>query len=231
MVGLGALALSIASFALGTYTGHAAGTVELNTWKQNVLSLLHAQSPPLSAQHDSPSLSAQHDSLSPVELTRVDEAQQDRLRRSLVYEGTMKRLTRVLTKARAGTPLRLAVLGGSVSAGAFVDTRWDQYLQTWLQEQYPTANGTGPHELYNGAVGATGSNYFKYCFQNHLVEDPDIVFVELAMNDLSSKEEFDDLKMGEPDGRILSTHVSLTWLTFLQKSQRAWNYSCAVCWA
>lgn len=39
----------------------------------------------------------------------------------------------------------------------------------------------GVNSFINGAQGATGSDYFAYCFAEHLPDDVDIVFVELGM--------------------------------------------------
>lgn len=38
-------------------------------------------------------------------------------------------------------------------------------------------------ELINGAVPATGSDYYSMCFKEHIPEDVDIVIIELSVND------------------------------------------------
>lgn len=55
-----------------------------------------------------------------------------------------------------------------------------EVLQGLLTEMYPGADVT----IINGAIPATGSDYFSFCFPLHIPsDDVDIVFVELGVND------------------------------------------------
>lgn len=105
--------------------------------------------------------------------------------RSIAYQGSGHRLRRVLQKAERGEPIKLAVLGGSVSAGHGVksEENWSTVIQNWFQETFPRS----PVSLINGAIPATGSDYYSSCFMGHIDEGSDIIFIELAVNDQFSE--------------------------------------------
>lgn len=46
-----------------------------------------------------------------------------------------------------------------------------------------SAREKGVKSMVNGAQGATGSDYFSFCYAEHIPEDVDLVMVELAVND------------------------------------------------
>lgn len=56
----------------------------------------------------------------------------------------------------------------------------------------------GVNSLINGAQGATGSNYFSYCFGEQIPEDVDLVVLELAIND--GRYVRHAISLGEPGG-------------------------------
>lgn len=48
-------------------------------------------------------------------------------------------------------------------------------------------NSTFPHpenKFVNGAQGGVGAGYFAWCFKEHIADDPDLVLIELGINDL-----------------------------------------------
>jgi hypothetical protein len=104
------------------------------------------------------------------------------LQRSIAHEGLNKRLREKIAMAQRGEDIRMAVLGGSVSAGHTL-TDWTRlyYFRflDWWNEQFPK----GQHTVFQGAVGATDSGYFAYCFDKHIPKDVDIVFLEFSLND------------------------------------------------
>ncbi|KAL7419164.1 hypothetical protein Q5752_006000 [Cryptotrichosporon argae] len=58
------------------------------------------------------------------------------------------------------------------------------------------ARSEGKHAFVNGAIPASGANYFSMCFAEHIPHDADLVLVELAINDqfaLSSFESYERL--------------------------------------
>ncbi|EJD40577.1 hypothetical protein AURDEDRAFT_186962 [Auricularia subglabra TFB-10046 SS5] len=103
------------------------------------------------------------------------------LARSRAYEGSNARLKRVLRDAQRGRPVTIAVLGGSVTNGHGVtpSETWVHHFTAWWNATFPASAMT----LQNGAVPATGSDYFSMCFHQHISRHPDLVLTELAVND------------------------------------------------
>ncbi|CAE6524133.1 unnamed protein product [Rhizoctonia solani] len=88
------------------------------------------------------------------------------LQRSRGFEGTNSRLKRVLRKAASGEPINIGVLGGSVTHGHAV-----VHPEFWTDIFFAWWNQTYPHEkniLVNGAVPATGTEYFSVCALEHI---------------------------------------------------------------
>ncbi|KJE01198.1 hypothetical protein I311_05168 [Cryptococcus gattii NT-10] len=127
---------------------------------------------------------------------------EDNVQRSLAYVGTNARLRRVLAKLRRGERLTVGVVGGSVSKGFGIDQEPGHYPHTptnlnrivfdHLNNLFPAPNGVkvgdsgrkeGMNSYINGAVGGVGTDYFSLCYGEHLPEDMDLVFIELAIND------------------------------------------------
>ncbi|KIJ25849.1 hypothetical protein M422DRAFT_38440 [Sphaerobolus stellatus SS14] len=105
------------------------------------------------------------------------------LARSRVYEGANARFRRVIKKAMAGRPIKIGVLGGSVTNGHGlkqnkVENWTARYLKAW-KALFPRSETV----LINGAVPATGSGYFSMCWGEHIEEDMDLIIIELAIND------------------------------------------------
>ncbi|KAI9279399.1 hypothetical protein BC943DRAFT_284056 [Umbelopsis sp. AD052] len=106
------------------------------------------------------------------------------LQRSIAHEGTNKRLREKIAMAQRGESLRMAVVGGSVSAGHTLNDWRNIYFYRfldWWNEQFPE----GHHTIFQGAVPATDSGYYAYCFDKHIPKDVDIIFVEFSLNDAS----------------------------------------------
>lgn len=59
----------------------------------------------------------------------------------------------------------------------------------------------GRNGITNGALGATGTDYFQYCFSEHMTEDVDLVLVE--QGELQSQElrVLADVKQSTTKGR------------------------------
>ncbi|GLC71350.1 hypothetical protein PLESTF_001105900 [Pleodorina starrii] len=114
----------------------------------------------------------------------------------LTYIGSAARLRLVLERARNGERLRVGALGGSITAGHGVggmDYSFVHYFMDWLNKALPpnsstsrpplTGNDPSRHDILNGAVPGTVSDYTSSCLNNHLIPDADLVFVEFAIND------------------------------------------------
>lgn len=119
----------------------------------------------------------------------------DTLDRSLLYEGSGSRVRRALGKARKGLPLKLGVLGGSVSAchGVHPSPEWKQgdpkgpgcyttLLQQWIHETF----GHAGVEIENGAIGGMDSSYYAFCGTRHIPPDVDLIILEFDVNDQTS---------------------------------------------
>lgn len=124
------------------------------------------------------------------------------LAKSRLHFGTGGRVQRVLSKALAGHPVTISVLGGS---GNYRNLFTNPVYLTWLlvsachgagddpisPKCYPSKffewwNTVFPHpasELTNGAMRRTNSGYFGYCHSHHLPDATDLVIVELATDD------------------------------------------------
>ncbi|KAJ1310849.1 hypothetical protein OPQ81_009367 [Rhizoctonia solani] len=107
------------------------------------------------------------------------------LQRSRGFEGTNSRLKRLLRKAASGEPINIGVLGGSVTHGHGVihPELWTDIFFVWWNQTYPHEKNV----FMNGAVPATGTEYFSVCALEHIDENVDLVIIELAINDLRNE--------------------------------------------
>ena len=82
----------------------------------------------------------------------------------------------VMEKIRAGKPIRIAYLGGSITE---MDG-WRRLSREWLQEKYPQCAFTEIH----AAIGGTGSGLGVFRLGHDVLRlQPDLLFVEFATND------------------------------------------------
>ena len=85
-------------------------------------------------------------------------------------------LPNVLAKLQAAQHVRIAYLGGSITAQA----GWRPKTLAWFAEQFPQAK---VGEI-NAAIGGTGSDLGVFRLEHDvLVHKPDLLFVEFAVND------------------------------------------------
>jgi len=85
-------------------------------------------------------------------------------------------LPHFLAKARAGGDLRVAYLGGSITAAP----GWRVFSLDWLRKEFPAARFT---EI-DAAIGGTGSDLGAFRVGNDVIAHrPDLVFIEFAVND------------------------------------------------
>ncbi len=79
-------------------------------------------------------------------------------------------------KLDAGQPVRIAYLGGSITAAP----GWRVQSREWFAQQYPNSKV----EEINAAIGGTGSDLGVFRLQNDVLRhQPDLMFVEFAVND------------------------------------------------
>ncbi|MFT5498754.1 MAG: hypothetical protein ACI9TH_004169 [Kiritimatiellia bacterium] len=85
-------------------------------------------------------------------------------------------LPHVVAKLEAGQPVKVAYLGGSITAAP----GWRVQSRAWLKEQYPG----GEIEEIHAAIGGTGSDLGVFRVgRDALRHQPDLLFVEFAVND------------------------------------------------
>jgi len=87
-----------------------------------------------------------------------------------------KGLPNFKAKLDAGKNVRIAYLGGSITAAP----GWRVLSRDWFQEKYPQAKVDEIH----AAIGGTGSDLGVFRLQNDALQHkPDLLFIEFAVND------------------------------------------------
>jgi len=114
---------------------------------------------------------------------RSDRLTSDIVARSQLSSGDLGRLAKVFAKARRGEPIRLGVIGGSITVGAIASNPGNSYsglLLAWWRERFPKCE----IDLINAGVGGTGSMYGALRAGRDLLSStPDLVVIEFAVND------------------------------------------------
>ncbi len=135
---------------------------------------------------------AQTAPLADAEIKALHEPQV--IARSLVLAGDTARLQRVFAKAKAGGPVTIATLGGSITQGARAtqaEARYANRLADWWRRTFPKAQIV----LVNAGIGGTGSNYGSLrVARDVLSKNPDFVVLDFAVNDkptLATTESFE----------------------------------------
>ncbi|HTX77688.1 MAG TPA: SGNH/GDSL hydrolase family protein [Terracidiphilus sp.] len=105
------------------------------------------------------------------------------LSHSLLAPGDPSRLQRLIRKARAGEPVTIACIGGSITEGLTATDPGHRYmgrLASWWPTVFPRSSVT----IVNAGVGATGSTYGALRLQRDVLStNPDLIIVEFAVND------------------------------------------------
>ena len=114
------------------------------------------------------------------------DSEDEWIKASLVSTGDTARLQKVLAKARRGESITVAVIGGSITEGARAskaENRYASRVAAWWQKTFPQTK----IKYINAGIGATGSNYGALrVHRDLLVQNPDFVVVEYAVNDAST---------------------------------------------
>jgi lysophospholipase L1-like esterase len=112
-----------------------------------------------------------------------DRLTADIVARSQLSTGDLGRLAKVFAKARRGEPIKLGVIGGSITAGAIASNPGNSYsglLLAWWRKRFPKCE----IDLINAGVGGTGSMYGALRAGRDLLSGtPDLVVIEFAVND------------------------------------------------
>lgn len=115
-----------------------------------------------------------------------DEIYKLMVERSLITTGDMTRMANVLNKAANGEEITAAYIGGSITEGYHdgltltEDQKWAKMVTTWLGEQYPESTVNYVNAGLSGTPSVLGNMRLERDVLSH---DPDIVFVEFAVND------------------------------------------------
>ena len=146
----------------------------------------------VSSSSDSVSSSVKNDTSSAPENTHTgtptleDEAlYKAMVERSLMTTGDMTRMANVLKKAENGEEITVAYIGGSITEGLTVAPKnpelcWAQLSYKWLCEQYPNTKINFVNAGLSGTPSILGNVRLERDVLSH---DPDICFVEFAVND------------------------------------------------
>lgn len=107
------------------------------------------------------------------------------IKRSLMTTGDMTRMANVLKKAQNGEKITIAYIGGSITYGMTVapsepEKCWAYLTYKWLCEQYPQAEINYVNAGISGTPSILGNIRLE---RDVLAYDPDICFVEFAVND------------------------------------------------
>ncbi|MFZ2643385.1 MAG: SGNH/GDSL hydrolase family protein [Verrucomicrobiia bacterium] len=114
--------------------------------------------------------------------------------RALVSEGNLARLQHALARARRGETVTVAVIGGSITAGAKASKppkRYGELVGAWWRQQFPKAE----IKFVNAGIGATGTNYGALRARRDLLAQRlDFVIAEYACNDRNTCEAAETLE-------------------------------------
>ncbi len=106
--------------------------------------------------------------------------------RSLITTGDTSRMANVLSKAQNGEEITCAYIGGSITEGYHDnltlknEEKWVTMSTNWLGEQFPSAKFNCVNAGISGTPSVLGNVRLE---RDVLAHDPDIVFVEFAVND------------------------------------------------
>lgn len=103
-------------------------------------------------------------------------------KRSLINEGDLSRLAKVIKKAQAGEEVVIGVIGGSITQGSSAQNNngYANLMQEWWTTEFPNAK----FNFVNAGIGATDSYIGVHRVNADLLKsDPDLVIVEFSVND------------------------------------------------
>ncbi len=143
---------------------------------------------------ESESASETSETTPPAEETQPEEPDYDSLsedeyrrlliERSLISVGDTSRIEAALTRAKNGEEITVAYIGGSITEGltAGAEKCWAKLSYDWLCEQIPD----GKINYVNAGMSGTPSTLGVIRVERDVIEpygNPDIVFIEFAVND------------------------------------------------
>lgn len=106
--------------------------------------------------------------------------------RSLMTTGDMTRMANVLDRAANGEEITVAYIGGSITEGYHdgltltTEQKWVTMATDYIAEKYPSATVNCVNAGLSGTPSVLGNVRLE---RDVLASDPDIVFIEFAVND------------------------------------------------
>ncbi|MFC5528847.1 SGNH/GDSL hydrolase family protein [Cohnella yongneupensis] len=136
-------------------------------------------SPPTEAASTEPPASSPPQSEAPT------DPKQLYYERSIVTKGEPARIAAAMKRAKAGQPVTVGVIGGSITAGSLSsdanNKSWAALIRNWWIDHFPESRIT----FVNAGIGATGSLYGVHRVdQDLLAANPDFVVIEFSVNDM-----------------------------------------------
>ena len=105
---------------------------------------------------------------------------------SVAHAGDGTRMQSFVRKLTTGQPVSVAIVGGSISAGATYTTlRGDKAAWLWHRLFFEWLNASFPHRSnmhFNGALPASTPGYVESCVSLHVPRAVDLIFGEYACN-------------------------------------------------
>ncbi len=122
------------------------------------------------------------------------------------------RIYNAMIKARNGEDITIGVFGGSITAGSLAsipDKRWANLITDWWITTFPESNIT----LINAGIGGTGSDVGVHRLNDDLlVQNPDFIIVEFAVNDAGINSTYVQQMMEGITRQILSKNIAIMYL-------------------
>lgn len=102
---------------------------------------------------------------------------------SLTQTGNTYRLKKAIEKARAGDDVNIVYIGGSITEGDHLDTCYANRSFNYFKETFGKGSGENCHYINSGIAGTPSRLGALRCEDDVLSHNPDIVFIEFAVND------------------------------------------------
>lgn len=102
---------------------------------------------------------------------------------SLTSLGNTYRLKKAIEKARAGEDVNIVYIGGSITEGDGLETCYANRSYNYFKDTFGKGKGDNVH-YFNSGISGTPSTLGSLRFENDVLNhEPDIVFIEFAVND------------------------------------------------
>lgn len=115
--------------------------------------------------------------------SNFDEYMNNAKIKSLTSLGNTYRLKKAIEKARNGEDVNIVYIGGSITEGDHLDTCYANRSYNYFKDTFGKGKGENVH-YFNAGISGTPSTLGSLRFENDVLKnEPDIVFIEFAVND------------------------------------------------